>query len=71
MEKVKARVLKLLDLLQLSVTLLWSIFVLPVVTISYEKETWFVLHKLAKIHKVIESSSLGCPGYYSARLERC
>lgn len=59
MEKAKARVIELLDLLpELSVTLLWSIFVLGVATTNYEKERWFVLHKLNKIQTVRESSSL-------------
>lgn len=59
MEKAKSKILELLDLLpELSVTLLWPIFILGVVATNYEKERWFVLDKLNKIQTIRESTSL-------------
>lgn len=59
MEKIKLKVMELFDSLpEISVTLLWTIFILGVITTNYEHERWFVLDKLTKIQNLRESASL-------------
>lgn len=59
MEKAKAKMVELLNTLpEISMALLWPIFVLGVVTANYENERWFVLDKLNKIQMSRKSASL-------------
>lgn len=59
MEKIKLKVMELLNSLpEISVTLLWTVFILGVITTNYEHERWFVLDTLTKIQNLRESASL-------------